>query len=209
MGLLPKALEITWAKPIDMEGIIPCEGGMHLLMSVFAGIGHLYGDVGLRELLFESDVFAVGSVQQILSGKDFDKAMQAFKLVDEALSTRFLIQFRKWCSKNNRAFSDDVHSHLHEFLERLSSNELDTEMNTKMLSGGFGEVLKNDLLLLLSEFRQEGISISPTFRFCNDFLERVMLPFKLFLSSTRLDALAVCRAHRGLPVGFLLLRYSV
>ena len=25
----------------------------------------------------------------------------------------------------------------------------------------------------------------------------------------RLDALAVCRAHRGLPVGFLLLRYSV
>ena len=23
------------------------------------------------------------------------------------------------------------------------------------------------------------------------------------------DALAVCRAHRGLPVGFLLLRYSV
>ena len=25
----------------------------------------------------------------------------------------------------------------------------------------------------------------------------------------RPDALAVCRAHRGLPVGFLLLRYSV
>ena len=29
------------------------------------------------------------------------------------------------------------------------------------------------------------------------------------LSFTKPDALAVCRAHRGLPVGFLLLRYSV
>ena len=26
MGLLTKALEITWAKPVDMQGIIPCKG---------------------------------------------------------------------------------------------------------------------------------------------------------------------------------------
>ena len=44
-------------------------------MSVFAGIGQLYGDAGLRELLFESDVFVVRGVQQILSGKDFGKAL--------------------------------------------------------------------------------------------------------------------------------------
>ena len=30
-----------------------------------------------------------------------------------------------------------------------------------------------------------------------------------FLAGFRPDALAVCRAHRGLPGGFLLLRYSV
>ena len=34
-----------------------------------------------------------------------------------------------------------------------------------------------------------------TFQFCHLWLDA--------------DALAVCRAHRGLPVGFLLLRYSV
>ena len=75
MDLLTKALEITWAQPVDMQGIIPCEGGMHLLMSVFAGIGQWYGDVGLRQLPFESNVFVVRGVQQILSGKDFDKAL--------------------------------------------------------------------------------------------------------------------------------------
>ena len=46
---------------------------MHLLMCVFTVIGFLYGDAGLRELLFESDVFALGSTQQFLTGKDFDR----------------------------------------------------------------------------------------------------------------------------------------
>ena len=45
---------------------------MHLLMSVFAGIGFLYGDAGLVRLLYESDVFAPGTARHILSGKDFD-----------------------------------------------------------------------------------------------------------------------------------------
>ena len=37
----------------------------------FASVGHLHGEAGLRELLFESDVSAVGSVKQNLSGKSF------------------------------------------------------------------------------------------------------------------------------------------
>ena len=67
---------------------------MHLLMCVFTAIGFLYGDAGLRELLFESDVFALGSTQQILTEKDFNRAHRAFKLVDEALNNRFLVQFK-------------------------------------------------------------------------------------------------------------------
>ena len=186
MDLLTKALEITWAKPVDLQGVISCEGGMHFLMEVFAGIGYLYGDAGLKELLFECDVFAVGSVQQILSGKDFDKAMRAFKLIDEALTTRFFIQFKRWCSSNNKTIPDGVHDHLHELLDRLSEAESDTDSIKEILAGRLGEVVHNDLLPLLSEFREEGKSISPTFRFWNEFLDRIMLSFKLFLSSTRL-----------------------
>ena len=72
MGLLMKALEITWAKPLDMQCKFPCEGGMHLLMAGFLSIEYLHGKVGLRELLFESDVSVVGSVKQNLSGKERD-----------------------------------------------------------------------------------------------------------------------------------------
>ena len=44
MGLLLKALEITWAKPIDMHCTFPCKGGMNLLMAAFASITHLHGE---------------------------------------------------------------------------------------------------------------------------------------------------------------------
>ncbi len=53
MGLLPKALKISWAHPDELSGVIPCEGGMHLLMSYMSGISYLYGDAGITNLLID------------------------------------------------------------------------------------------------------------------------------------------------------------
>ena len=48
MGLLTKALKITWARPHEFADVIPCEGGMHLLMSVFSAIGYSTNHVYLH-----------------------------------------------------------------------------------------------------------------------------------------------------------------
>ncbi len=74
MGLLTKALEITWAKPQQLEEVIPIEEGMHLLMSLFSDIGYLYGDAGLKQLFKEANIFAPNTVNNIMNGKDFDRA---------------------------------------------------------------------------------------------------------------------------------------
>ena len=66
MGLLTKALEITRSKPNKLAFVSPCEGGMHLILCVSAAIGWLYGDAGLKNLLIVSEVFAAGTVQQML-----------------------------------------------------------------------------------------------------------------------------------------------
>ena len=55
MGLLNKALEITWSQN-DIDGMILCEGGMHILMSYIAGIGNIYRDCGLKNLFHKSGV---------------------------------------------------------------------------------------------------------------------------------------------------------
>ena len=53
MGLLMKALEITWANYMYMQYILPCGCGMHFLIAGFASIDYLHGEAGLRELSFE------------------------------------------------------------------------------------------------------------------------------------------------------------
>lgn len=78
MGLLSKALEVVWARPDELQGVIPIEGGMHFLMGVFGGIWCIYGDAGLKHLLVESDVFAKNTADHILSGKDFDRALPCY-----------------------------------------------------------------------------------------------------------------------------------
>ena len=186
MGLLTKALEITWAKPVELQGVIPCEGGMHLLMCVFAAIGYLYGDAGLRELLFESDVFAQGSVQQILTGKDFERALREFKLVDEALNNRFLVQFKRWCETNGKVIPEDSYQVIGKFNEIFTSQTRQADMQNEDMFSGMNEKGIKDLQDLLEEFEQEGRSISPTFQFWHDFLKHVMLPMKLFIASSRL-----------------------
>ena len=51
MGLLSLALEIVWSQDDTLKGIIPVEGGMHFLMSIFARICFLSGEAGFKNLL--------------------------------------------------------------------------------------------------------------------------------------------------------------
>jgi hypothetical protein len=150
---------------------------MHFMMSVFGGIGHIYGDVGLKQLLVESDVFARVTAEHILSGKDFDRALRGLIMVDEVLNQRFFKQFLTWTEENSKPIPSEL-------LERF-----------KCLNVAFGEDkseiqnLLNDIELqiapLIESFRSEGRETSPLFRFWDDYLSEVSLPIKHYLASTR------------------------
>jgi hypothetical protein len=47
----------------------------------------IWGDGGLKDLLIESSVYAAGSVEQMMTGKQFNRAVRALTLVYEALSS--------------------------------------------------------------------------------------------------------------------------
>ena len=142
----------------------------------------MYGDAGLKQLLHESGVFAAGSVQKIMSGGDFDRTLYAMKLVDEALTSRSLFRFSEWCERTGK----QIPQHLSTLLE-----ELDTVFaiqDEQVISGTIGKlsnVIDECLLPILTEFRLEGRQASPTFKFWDDFLCRVLRPLKIFVSSAR------------------------
>jgi hypothetical protein len=42
----------------------------------FGAIGKLWGDGGLKDLLVDSSVYAAGTVDQMLNGKEFNSAVR-------------------------------------------------------------------------------------------------------------------------------------
>ena len=68
-------------------------GGFHTLSCYIAAIGKLWGDGGLKDLLVDYSVYAAGTVDQMLNGKEFNRAKGAFALAYEALSVSWLSAF--------------------------------------------------------------------------------------------------------------------
>ena len=118
----------------------------------------------------------------VLTGKDFDRAIRAFKLVDEALNNKFLVQFKRWCDKNGKTIPDILLQDIAKISEMFSCSAAVTTEQKESVIEGIGEVVFQDLQYLLKEFRQEGRSTSPTFQFWDDFLTFVMLIIMLKLN---------------------------
>ena len=170
MGLLSIVLEIVWSQNDNLKGVIPMEGGMHLLMSIFAGIGFLYGEAGLRQLLSDSGVYASVTATNILTGKDFDRGLMAFKLIDEALHNRLLKNFIAWCERNNTAIHCDVTEMLSKFRSMNENKYTDSSIKQ------FCEVISTHIFQLLDEFREEFRKISPPFLVWMNISQRYQCP---------------------------------
>jgi hypothetical protein len=81
------AKQVEWAKQDTFKTHILRLGGFHTMSCFVASISKLWGDGGLKDLLIESSVYAAGSVEQMMTGKKFNRAVRALTLVYEALSS--------------------------------------------------------------------------------------------------------------------------
>lgn len=178
IGILAKALELVWANSVELSSVIPSEGGMHFIMSVFAGIGHLYRGAGLKQLLSESGVYAAGTVKPMMAGKYFKWALHGLKLLDQALNRRLLVKFKQWCIDHNIEIAQDIKPLLERFQMGLSEENITGQVDDM-------GPLMDQFQSHLDRFREEGRDTSPIFRIWDDFLHRVILPLKMFLAASR------------------------
>ena len=68
-------------------------GAMHLIMTFLASIGKIFGDGGLQNILTSSDVYAAATVNQMLQGKQYARAIRGVRLAHEALSQMLIPDF--------------------------------------------------------------------------------------------------------------------
>ena len=57
-------------------------------------IGTRYGDAGLRELAVQSEVMAQGSIERVLEGKNYNRAVRLHKMMYETLFRMLLNSFK-------------------------------------------------------------------------------------------------------------------
>ena len=102
--------------------------------------------------------------------------------MDEVLHQIFLTKFQEWCIEKNKAFNkeaDEAVKNIVNACERNTDNALHT-----VVEENINAIMKH-MEHLLKEFRSEGRATSPLFQLWDDFLQRVMLPVKIFTSATR------------------------
>ena len=82
-----KAMTIIKNEPeqSDLHGIVLRLGGFHTLLSFLGAVGHIMAGSGLRSLL--ELIYAENTVNHILSGKAYDRAVRGHLLVDAGLNT--------------------------------------------------------------------------------------------------------------------------
>ena len=78
-----KAVEIFWRNKNVFENLVLMLGDFHPPM-ILGIIGTRYGDTGLRELAVQREVVAEGSIERVLEGKNYNRAVLLHKMVYEA-----------------------------------------------------------------------------------------------------------------------------
>ena len=134
-ALYAKAIGIIWKHRDTFSEVIPRMGTFHTLCTLLNIIGKRFQDAGLRDLCIESGVNAEGSVEKLLLGKQYNRAVRFHKLLYEALQRLAWIGFV-------------------EFQDKDESADLQCLVNTfslEICQKTFTETLSSPVFLLLAE----------------------------------------------------------
>ena len=94
LAIYSKAQRILWSRPEPLVGKVKMRlGAMHLIMAFLASIGNIFGDGGLQNILTSSDVYAAATVNQMLQGKQYARAIRGVRLAHEALLQMLIPDF--------------------------------------------------------------------------------------------------------------------
>ena len=83
-AIYSKAVEIIWKHGDLFSDIVPKHEAFHTIYVLLSIIGKRFGPAGLRDIIIESGVIEEGSVEALLNGKAYNRAVRFHKLMYEA-----------------------------------------------------------------------------------------------------------------------------
>ena len=133
-ALYCRLMELKWSNPNFQNNLIPRLGGLHVSMNFLKAIGDHMNSSGLVEVWVESGLLGQGTVERVLAGKAYNKAMRAHKLTLQAL-WRLLMPILL-------SFVEQVDDNCYSFLLRMAA---DPQNTTELISYLQQDIFKNIL----------------------------------------------------------------
>ena len=95
LGVAKKAYEILWQNPNIFSDVLVRMGVFYITCSYLGALGKPLCCSGFEEILVESGICASGSINKVMSGKHYNRAMRVHKLTLEALERLLLKTFEE------------------------------------------------------------------------------------------------------------------
>ena len=102
----PKAMEVYWKHHELLSKLIVLFVNFHLLMVLF-GVSGAIGEAGLRELAIQSQVVAEDSIDTVMSGKHYNRAVRLHKITYEAFMRLFVQAFEAFVTSESAAILEE------------------------------------------------------------------------------------------------------
>ena len=170
-----KAMEVFRKNKEIFSNLVIMMGGFQLFMMLLGIIGNRFGDAGLIELAVESDVVAGGSIEKVLTGKNYNRAVRMHKIFYDALM-RFLINaFESSVSEDQKVILDSKTA----AVEELKFN-LGLEKSTALLESNNIQRWYEVFTCFVESMTNNGSDLS---KFWLSYLERCELLLNLIFAT--------------------------
>lgn len=127
-AIYAKVSEIAWKHRDKYANVIIRMGAFHIICNALAVLGKRFMDAGLRDICIESGIVAEGSINGVLEGKMYNRAVRVHKLVYESLMRLIWEQFVSQLNENEQEYVK-----VQNFLSQLSNIDLNQKDIVSML----------------------------------------------------------------------------
>lgn len=94
------ACNIIWQSPDKFKNVIVHLGGFHIVYAYMGATGKIMTGSRFEEILTDSNVCASGLINQVMSGKQYNRAFPVHHLMQDAVNRLVIWAFMEKCGRN-------------------------------------------------------------------------------------------------------------
>ncbi len=134
-ALYAKAVEIAWKHKDRFSHLLFRMGAFHTIMNALATIGKRFKDAGLKDICIEAGIIAEGSINAVLEGKHYKRAVRTHKCIYEALMRLAWSEFMLWLNNvdGRSAVIKPLLDQLNNIVDNLNQQEFTNLMQSPLL----------------------------------------------------------------------------